>query len=205
VIKTFLTIIAILSLSILTASCASSDNAANTNANANTDNSAATNTTVAGPDDSEIVTTNVNGVRTETRTFRNNPRVSKVVVTTSDGKTTAKAYSPTGEEREISAPEKALNATGEAIADSAGWLKDKGSDVVDKSKEVGKDVVDKTKDTTKTIGEKTVHGTEKVIDKSTDIGKTVGSKTKEGAETVVDKTKEGVKKTGKTVKKVIPH
>jgi hypothetical protein len=205
VIKTFLTIIAILSLSILTASCASSDNAANTNTNANTDTTAATNTTVPGPDDTEIITTNENGVRTETRTFRNNPRVSKVVVTTRDGKTTAKAYSPTGEEREMSAPEKALNATGEAIADSVGWVKDKGSDVVDKSKDVGKDVVDKTKETSKTVAEKTVEGTEKVVNKSVDVGKTVGSKTKEGAETVVDKTKEGVKKTGKAVKKVIPH
>ncbi len=194
-IKKFLTIIAILSLSILAASCASSDNAttANANANTNADNSAAT-TTTTGPDNSEIVTTNVNGVRTETRTFRDNPRVSRVVVTTRDGRTTAKAYSPGGEERELSEPEKALNATGEAIADSAGWVKDKSVEAYDKSKDVGKDVVDKTKE-----------GTNKVVDKSTDAAKTIGSKTKEGAETVVDKTKEGAKKTTKAVKKVIPH
>ena len=202
-IKKFLTIAAILSLSILAASCASSDTA-NTNANANT-NSAPTTATTAGPDDTEIITTNENGVRTETRTFRNNPRVAKVVVTTRDGKTTAKAYSPSGEERELSEPEKALNATGEAIADSAGWVKDKSVDVFDKSKDVGKDVVDKTKDTTKTVADKTVEGTNKVIDKTTSTAKTAGSKTKQGAETVVDKTKEGVKKTGSAVKKVIPH
>ncbi len=185
-IKTFLTMIAILSVSLLLTSCSRTDNAANTNSNTN--GAATATTTTAGPDDSEIITTNENGVRTETRTFHNNPRVAKVVVTTRDGQTTAKAYSPSGEEREMNAPEKALNATGDAIADSAGWVKDKGGDVVDK-----------TKDTGKTVGEKTAEGTEKVVDKG------VGSKTKEGTKAVVDKTKEGVEKTGKAVKKVIPH
>ena len=199
-IKKFLTMIAILSLAILAAGCSSTDNTANSNAN--TGNTAATTTT--GPDDTIITTTNENGVRTETRTFKNNPRISKVVVTTRDGKTTAKAYGPNGEERELSAPEKALNATGEAIADSAGWVKDKSIDVADKTKEVTKDVVDKTKDTAKTVGEKTVEGTEKVVDKGVDIGKTVGSKTKEGAKTVANKTVEGAKKTTNTIKKVIP-
>lgn len=191
-IKKFLTIISILSLSMLAASCASSDNAANTNANANTDSTTTATTTTVGPDNSEVITTNTNGVRTETRTFRNNPRVSRVVVTTRDGKTTARAYSPSGEERELSVPEKALNATGEAIADAVGFVKDKGGDVIDKTKETGK-----------TVGEKTVEGTEKVVNKTADAAKTVGSKTKEGAEIVVDKTKEGVKKTGKAVKRVI--
>ncbi len=65
-IKKFLTIIAVLSLSILASSCTSSDNTANTNANAN---NTATTATTLGPDDSEISTTNENGVRTETRTF----------------------------------------------------------------------------------------------------------------------------------------
>ncbi|HYX30789.1 MAG TPA: hypothetical protein VE863_19790, partial [Pyrinomonadaceae bacterium] len=184
-IKKFLTATGILSLALFAASCSRTDNAATTNANA--DNTAVTTTenpgiTTAGPDDSEITTTNQNGVRTETRTFHNNPRVAKVVVTTRDGNTTATAYAPNGEERQMSAPEKALNATGEAIADSVGWVKDKGSDVVDK-----------TKDTGKTVGDKTVEGTEKVVDKGKDVGKDVGSKTKEGADVVVDRTKEGVK------------
>ena len=40
-------------------------------------NSAVTTTTRPGPDNSEITTTiDANGVKTETRTFRNNPRVS---------------------------------------------------------------------------------------------------------------------------------
>ena len=201
--KKFLTIVAILSLSGLAASCSSSDNAANANANTTTASTAPVKT--AGPDNSEITTTNENGVRTETRTFKDNPRISKIVVTTRNGKSTAKAYSPGGEEHELSAPEKALNATGEAIADSAGFVKDKTVDVADKSKDVGKEVVDKTKETGKTIGEKTVSGTEKVIDKTADTAKTVGSKTKEGAKAVVNKTAEGAKATGKAVKKVIPH
>src|SRR5215831_3450698 len=177
------------SLSIVAASCSKSDDAS-TNAN-----SGATATTKTGADNSEITTTNENGVRTETRVFHNNPRISKVVVTTRDGKTTAKAYGPNGEERELSAPEKAMNATGDALADSAGWAKDKGSEVVDTSKEA----VDKTKDAGKTVGEKTVSGTEKVIDKSASTAKTVGTKTKQGAEAVADKTKEGAKKTENAV------
>lgn len=198
-IKKFVTTAAVLSLALVAASCSHTENA-NTTANTNSGTDTAA-TTTAGPDNSDITVTNVNGVRTETRTFHNNPRIARVVVTTRDGKTTAKAYSPSGEESEMSAPEKALNATGEAIADSAGWVKDKSIDAFDKSKDVGKEVVDKSKD----VGEKTVEGTQKVVDKSVSTAKTAGSKTKQGAETVVDKTKEGAKKTTNAVKKVIPH
>ena len=52
-------------------------------------------------DDSEIVTAEEGGVRTETRTFRNNSRVQKVVVTTRNGKRTARVTSRSGEEREL--------------------------------------------------------------------------------------------------------
>src|SRR5688572_31912912 len=52
--------------------------------------------TTTGPDNSEIVTTtDSTGTKTETRTFRNNPRVSRVVVTTRDGRRTVKVYSKT--------------------------------------------------------------------------------------------------------------
>ena len=191
--KKFLTLSAILSLAIVAASCSSADNTANTNAN----NGSTASTTKPGPDNSEITTTNENGVRTETRTFKNNPRISRIVVTTKDGKSTAKAYGPNGEERELSAPEKALNATGDAIADSAGWVKDKSVDTT-------KDVADKTKDATKTVADKTVEGTEKVVNKTADTAKTAGTKTKEGAKAVVNTTKEGAKKTTNAVKKVLP-
>jgi len=57
---------------------------------------------VPAPDNSEITTsTDANGTKTETRTFKNNPHVSKVVVTTRAGKRTVKVYSPAGEEREV--------------------------------------------------------------------------------------------------------
>jgi len=194
VIKKFLTTMAIVSLVTLAASCSHTDNTSNSNKNTNTGNTKATTTTTEGPDNSEITTTNDNGVRTETRTFRDNPRISKVVVTTKEGNKTVKAYSPSGEEVEVkSAPEKALDASGNAIADSAGWAKDKGGDVLDKTKETSKDV-----------GEKTVEGTEKVVNKGADTAKTVGSKTKQGTKAVVNKTEEGAKKATNAVKKVIP-
>src|SRR5207248_2269083 len=131
----------------LVTGCSTSDNSNATASTANTNTEAANTapTTAPGPDNSEITTTNENGVKTETRTFKDNPRVSRIVVTTRDGNRTVKVYSPGGEEREMkSGPEKALDATGEAVADSVGFVKDKGGDVVDKSKETGSTVVDKT-------------------------------------------------------------
>src|SRR5215216_5675568 len=79
-------------------------------------------TTKPGPDNSEITTSvATDGTRTETRTFRNNPRVSKVVVTTTpDGKRTVRVTSAKGEERTVDKIENALEATGDAIADGAG-------------------------------------------------------------------------------------
>src|SRR4030095_6124965 len=76
------------------AGCTTTDQ---TNSNSSTNQAVANRT---APDNSEVTTSvDPNGVKTETRTFRNNPRVSKVVVTTRDGKKTVKVYSPTGQER----------------------------------------------------------------------------------------------------------
>ena len=59
---------------------ATADQTANANATAS---QSPTTTTSPGPDNSEITTSvAADGTRTETRVFRNNPRVSKVVVTT---------------------------------------------------------------------------------------------------------------------------
>src|ERR1051326_3030710 len=153
------------------AGCSSSDNSnATAGANTNTNPEAAYTApiTAPGPDNSHITTTNENGVKTETRTFSNNPRVSKVVVTTRDGNRTVKVYSPSGEEREMkSGPEKALDATGEAIADAVGFVKDKGGNVVDKTKDTGSTVVDKTKEGTRTGIDKTKEGAETVKDTTT--------------------------------------
>lgn len=154
-------------------------------------------TTVAGPDDSEISTSvDASGTRTETRTFRNNPHVSKVVVTTRDGRRTVKAYSPSGEEREVNTDENVLEATGDAIARSVGWVADKGEDVAGEAKDVGEEVADKAEDVgdkAKQVGEKTV-----------DVSKKAGEKTVQGAKKVGEKTVEGAKKVGGAVKKVVP-
>jgi hypothetical protein len=141
-------------------------------------NSAVATTTRPGPDNSEITTTiDANGVKTETRTFRNNPRISRVVVTTRNGQRTVRAYSPSGEEKDVNDVGDALELTGDKIADGAGWIADKSEDVAGKAVDVG----GKTAETAKTVGEKTV----------------------EGAKKVGDKTVEGAKKTGKAIKKVV--
>jgi len=184
---------AIAALTALASGCGSSTES-NANANANTSETASS-TTVA-PDNSEVTTTtDQNGVKTQTRVFRNNPRVSKVVVTTTkDGTRTVRVYSPNGEERELnkSEPEDWLEATGDHIADAAGWVKDKAVTAADKTKEGAKTVADKTVDVSKTVADKTV-----------DTSKTVANKSKAGARTVVDTTKRGVKKTGNTIKKIV--
>jgi hypothetical protein len=156
--------------------CSSTNNDdANTNVNAT--EAVATNNTRIGPDKSEITTSvDTNGVRTETRVFHDNPRVSKVVVTTRDGKRTVTVYAPSGEARELNKnePEDVLEATGTAIADAVGF------------------VADKTVEGAKTVGEKTVEG-----------ARTVGDKTAEGTKTVIEKTGEGAKKTGRVIKKAV--
>src|SRR5882672_2568370 len=178
--KKFLIPLTIAAIALLGIAC---QQTSESNANANENTAETATTTTPGPDNSDITTTtDKNGVKTETRTFRNNPRVSRVVVTTSNGTRTVKVYSPSGEERELkSQPEKALDATGDAIADAAGWVKDKSVTAADKTKEGAKTVADKTVDTTKTIT----------------------NKTKAGTKTVVDETKEGVRKTGKQIKKIV--
>lgn len=152
---------------------------------------------VQGPDNSEITTAvDASGTKTETRVFRNNPRISKVVVTTRDGRRTVRAYSPSGEEREVNTDENVLEVTGDAIAKSAGFVADKGEDVAGEAKDVGKETADKAED----VGDKA----KKVGEKTVDVSKDVGEKTVQGAKKVGDKTVEGAKKAGSAVKKVIP-
>ena len=163
---------AIALFAIVCVGCNKSDNA---NANANvTETLAISNSTRPGPDNSEITTAvDANGVKTETRVFHNNPRVSKVVVvTTREGKRTVTVHAPSGEARELNKkePEDVLEATGSAIADAVGFVVQKTVDLADKTKEGAK---------------------------------TVGEKTAEGAKTVGEKTAEGAKKTGKAIKKAV--
>ena len=154
-------------------------------------------TTVQAPDDSEIATaTDASGTKTETRTFRNNPRISKVVVTTRDGVRTVKATSRSGEERVVNTTENVLEVSGDAIAKSAGFVADKGEDVAGEAKDAGKEVADKAED----VGDKAAD----VGKKTVDVSKKAGDKTVEGAKKVGDKTVEGAKKVGSAVKKAIP-
>jgi hypothetical protein len=97
------------------------------NGNANANAAVASTTTRPGPDGSEITTTtDANGVKTETRIFHNNARVSKVVVVTRDGKRTTTVYAHNGESRDLKEQVgDGLSATGDAIADGAGWVADK--------------------------------------------------------------------------------
>lgn len=191
--KKFL-MMAIILLAALVSSCSKAAETTNANANANTTEPTAS--TKSAPDNSEITTSvDANGVKTETRVFKANPRISKVVVTTNHGNRTVKAYSPSGEEREINKnePEDVLEATGGAIADAAGFVADKSKDVAGAAKETGETVGEKTADTAKKVGQKSAEG-----------AKTVGEKTVEGTKKVADKTATGAKKVGSAVKKVVP-
>lgn len=181
-----------LTIALMSVAMLSCQQAQETNANANAN--AGETATRTAPDNSEITTTtDSNGTRTETRVFRDNPRVSKVVVTTSNGQRTVKVYSKTGEQRDLKEQTAdALTATGNAIADGAGFVADKSVDAYDKTKEGLGTAADKTADAAKTVADKTKSG-----------AKTVASETKSGAQTVADKTKAGAKKTGRTIKKVV--
>jgi hypothetical protein len=188
----FLLSFAVAVLAATGAGCSNADTA-NTNANANA-NAVATTTTRPGPDGSEITTSvDANGVRTETRVFHNNPRVSKVVVTTRDGRRTTTVYAPSGESKDLKdSAGDVLSATGDTIADGVGWTADKAEDVAGETKDAAKTIGDKTVDGAKTVGEKTADG-----------ARTVGEKTASGAKTVADKTASGAKKTGSAIKKAI--
>ncbi|MEP6570691.1 MAG: hypothetical protein ABJC10_13050 [Acidobacteriota bacterium] len=136
-----------LSVALLAATAAGCNNADNSNVQANANaNVSDTTTTRQGPDNSEITTSvDANGVRTETRVFHNNPRVAKVVVITRDGKRTTTVYAPSGESKDLKDQVgDGLSATGNAIADGAGWVADKTVDIAGKTKEGAKTVGEKT-------------------------------------------------------------
>ena len=191
-------------LAALAAGCTRNE-ATNANATANANAATADNATRPAPDNSEVTTSvDANGTRTETRVFKNNPRISRVVVTTRNGQRTVRAYSPSGEEREVKTDENVLEATGDKVASAAGFVADKAEDVPGETKtaakEVGdkaEDVKDKTVSTTKKVGNEVGDKAEDVKDKTVSTTKKVGEKTVEGAKKVGSETK-------KAVKKVIP-
>lgn len=182
----------LLGASVLLVGCnTASQEGANTNTNAGA--AVAQTTTRPGPDNSDITTTtDINGVKTETRVFRDNPHVSKVVVTTRSDTRTTRVYGRSGEEKEVNTVENALDATGDAIASAAGFVADKTVSGVEKGVEVGKTVAEKTADTSKKVADKTVEG-----------AKTVGGKTAAGAKKVGSATAKGAKKAGKAIKNAV--
>jgi hypothetical protein len=151
-------------LAVVSTGCSTTDNVnANANANANAGTVVASDTTRPGPDDSEISgSVDANGVRTETRVFHNNPRVARVVVTTRDGRRTTTVYAPNGTSKDLKEETAdALAATGNAIADAAGFVADKTVGLANKTKEGAKTVGEKTVEGAKTVGEKTAEGAKK--------------------------------------------
>lgn len=192
-----LCIVTILFLAAFAVGCSKTETTANENANAATDTAA---TTRPAPDNSEVSTSvDANGVKTETRTFRNNPRVSKVVVTTRNGVKTGKVISPSGEERELkpNEVERALDATGEKVADAAGFVVEGAKPAVTEVGDKAEDVKDKTVSGAKKVGSEVGDKAEDVKDQTVSGAKTVGSKTVQG-------TKKAASETKKAVKKVIP-
>jgi len=166
-------------------------NSASTNSNT----AVAEATTQPAPDNSEVTTkVDASGVKTQERVFKGNSRISRVVVTTKDGTRTVKAYSPKGEESSIkSETEDVLVATGDKVADAAGFVGDKAEDVAGETKDVAKDVAKETADKAEDVAGKTV-----------DTAKKVGEKSASGAKKVGSAAVSGAKKAGSAVKKVIP-
>lgn len=140
---------------------------------------------MAGPDNSEVQTVmDSNGVVTETRTFKSNKYVTKVVRTTRDGTNrTVKVYNAKGESKSLPKDkvENSMKETGDALAAAVGWAVDKSKDAASATKEGAETVVDKTKEGAKTVADKTVQG-----------AKTVGSKTSQGAKKGANKVKDAV-------------
>lgn len=171
------------------ASNTSNANAANTSSVTNTSTTTTTATNTSGEYET-TVTNNADGARTETRTYRNNSRISKVEITTRGGKRTARVTSNTGETRDIPEEkvEAVINGTADAIADAAGFVADKSKEAASAVKEGGEKVVDKGKEGAQKVGEG---------------AKTVGEKAAEGTKTAAEKTAEGAKKAGKAVKNAV--
>jgi hypothetical protein len=158
--KKILTILAVAMLAV-SAGCNQTDNANATATNVNA--TAPTTTTRAGADNSEITTTtDANGVTTETRVFKNNPRVSRVVVTTDrSGRRTTRVYSPSGTEKVVDNIGNALDETGDAIANAAGWTVEKTKEGATEVGDKLEDVKDETAKGAKKVGKKTAEGAKK--------------------------------------------
>lgn len=218
--KKFLAGVCALALAAIAAGCSqnsASSDVSNNNVSTSATGDATASATIPGPDNTEIATVTSNGVTTETRTFKDpNSRVEKVVVTTRDGKRTARVYYRDKTERDMDDNEvgNALSATGDALVkagsvvadktgDAAHAVGDKTEDAADATAKGAKKVGSVVGDTAEDAGSATVHGAKKV-------GSTVGDKTEDAADATAHGAKKagkatahGAKKVGKAVKNAI--
>jgi hypothetical protein len=206
----------VLLLAAFAAACGGNAETGNVNAtgiNANVGNAAAgagassmTAETRTAPDNSEIRTETIDGVTTETRTFRDtNSRVERVVVTTRDGRRTARVYYRDKTVRELPEGqiESALNATGDALVSAGGR-------VVDVSKEIGSEAADKTEDAlgeaadkAEDVGGAAARGAKKVGSEAADKAEDAGDKAASGAKRVGKEAVKGAKKVGEGIKDAV--
>lgn len=177
------------------AGCSSTSNANNTNANANVNSNTTTTTTTnttssvttsspATSAEYETTTAEENGSRVETRTYRNNERISKVVITTKGNQRTMKVYpAGGGEAREVnkSDVESLMDASADRIADAAGFVKSKTTTAAQATANTAQTVGHATANTARTVGETTAN-----------VASTVGHKTANGAKKVGGAVKRAV-------------
>lgn len=155
-----------------------------------------------GPDNSEIKTETAGGVTTETRTFRDpNSRVERVVVTTRDGKRTARVYY-----RDKTAKELPESEVGQALAATGDALVSAGGKVVDVTKEAGSVVADKVEDVPHEADDAARaagRGAKKVGSEVGDKAEDVGGATVNGAKKAGKATAKGAKKVGGAIKDAV--
>jgi len=178
---------------------ANSNTAVASNANASSANTSGSTTATDG---SVITTETANGVTTETRTFSDpNGRVERVVVTTRDGRKTARVYYRDKSVRELPEgdAERALTATGDAIVSAGGKVvevsKDAGAAVADKVEDVPSEADDAARATAK--------GAKKVGTEAADKAEDVGGATVNGAKKAGKATAKGAKKVGGAIKDAV--
>lgn len=173
------------------------------NANTNTNGSANSNAGAAAsadpartaPDNSEVRTETAGGVTTETRTFRNaSSPVERVVVTTRDGRRTARVYYRDNSSRDLPEGdvERALSATADTLAAAGGRA-------VDATKAAGAEVGDKAED----VKDAAVDGAKKAGSEAADKTEDAAGKAASGAKKAGRATAKGAKKAGEAVKDAI--
>ncbi|HEV7890552.1 MAG TPA: hypothetical protein VGP08_07935 [Pyrinomonadaceae bacterium] len=209
--KRFLCGACALALAAVAAGCGDNSettNAGNVNSNAavasnvSVTNTSGSTVTRTAPDGSVITTETANGVTTETRTFGDpKGRVERVVVTTRDGRKTARVYYRDKSVRELpdNEVERALTATGDAIVSAGGKVvevsKDAGAAVADKVEDVPSEADDAARATAK--------GAKKVGTEAADKAEDVGGATVNGAKKAGKATAKGAKKVGGALKDAV--